>query len=373
MKQYLFGMIALTAVIASCSSDEVVKSEENNLDNQISFTTYSNITSKGNPVDDNVEFMTDGYDFGVVAFLESSSSPYMGSTTSGAKIVYSSGWVHDDDTDMRYWPSKELDFFAYSPHSDGNRAVSPTITSAGIVITDYTVDSDEAKHEDFMYATALDQTMPAGDDKSVNLHFSHGLVQVHFTGNTAASNMYVDIEANGITMHNIFTKGTFTLPVTGCDDAAWSLQNTLGSYTLTSNDISFGGASEKNVTITLADKSSMLIPQTFSAWDPTSGAATADSQTGAYVTINCRIYTADSIDAEDSDKTFLVGDASTYTTIYIPISSDIDNTTWEAGKNIHLGMVFGGGYTEDGDAILDPITFTSTMTTWGDTYPSVDL
>ncbi len=369
-------MIALTSVMASCGSDAVVKTEADDLDNMISFTTYSNL-AKGDPVDDNDEFMDGTHDFGVVAFIDGKEVPYMGSTTAGAKIVYNSAWEHDDSADSRYWPSSSypLDFFAYSPHDDGGRSVSVTIDSEdGITINGYTVDSDISTHEDFMYASTLDATMPETDIKSVNLHFQHGLVQVHFLGNTITDNMYVDIAEDGITLFNVNSVGDFSLPITGTDDASWDNQSTLTSYTLSSNAITFGGDTTSNTTITLADKSAMLIPQTFSAWN-TEGTLAADdeNQTGAYVTIKSRIYTADSDSAENVDKLFLVGDSTNYVTIYVPIASDMGGGAWEAGKNINFAMSFGGGYDVNGNPILEPISFTTKVTDWGVIYPGTDI
>ena len=56
MKKNLLYMLTAAAMLAGCAKNDVVDSEINKEGNLIGFSTYKNI-SRGNPVDDNNEFL----------------------------------------------------------------------------------------------------------------------------------------------------------------------------------------------------------------------------------------------------------------------------------------------------------------------------
>ncbi|MEI3423009.1 MAG: fimbrillin family protein [Butyricimonas faecihominis] len=72
----------------------------------------------------------------------------------------------------------------------------------------YTVPAEEANQVDLMYAVATNQTKPT-DKNSVTMPFKHALTQVHFAIGTSATNLFVDVEENGIQIHNLKNTGTF--------------------------------------------------------------------------------------------------------------------------------------------------------------------
>ena len=47
--------------------------------------------------------------------------------------------------------------------------------------------------------------------------------------------------------------------------------------------------------------------------------------------------------------------------IYVPFGD-----TWEQGKRHIYTLIFGGGYTDQGEAVLNPIQFGAETTEWGD-------
>ena len=49
-----------------------------------------------------------------------------------------------------------------------------------------------------------------------------------------------------------------------------------------------------------------------------------------------------------------------YKTIYVPFGD-----TWVAGKRHIYTLIFGGGYTDQGEAVLNPIQFDAETTDWG--------
>ena len=206
-------MLTAAAMLAGCAKNDVVDSEINKEGNLIGFSTYKNI-SRGNPVDNNDEFLTDGNAFGVTAFIKINAvlneNPYMGKTNEGIKIV-SDGtkWTYAQANDQAYWPvndGESLDFYAYSPY--GNEAITAkTFATTGLTLN-YTVPADEAQQVDLMYAVATNQTKPT-DKNSVTMPFKHALTQVHFAIGTSATNLFVDVEENGIQIHNLKNTGTF--------------------------------------------------------------------------------------------------------------------------------------------------------------------
>ena len=105
MKKNLLYALTAVAMLTGCAKSDVVDSEINKESNQIGFSTYKNI-SRGNPVDDNTEFLKNGYAFGVTAFISTSASPYMGTAGEGIKIVSDgSKWGYQNASDQAYWPT----------------------------------------------------------------------------------------------------------------------------------------------------------------------------------------------------------------------------------------------------------------------------
>ena len=149
---------------------DVVDSEINKEGNLIGFSTYKNI-SRGNPVDDNSEFLTKGNTFGVTAFIntEGVTSPYMGITTKGIEII-SDGtkWTYANTSDQAYWPTKDETFdFTLTPRIIILPSRLKTFDKANGLTLEYTVPAEEAKQVDLMYASALEQTKPT-DKKQRN-------------------------------------------------------------------------------------------------------------------------------------------------------------------------------------------------------------
>lgn len=166
----------------------------------------------------------------------------------------------------------------------------------------YTVPAEEANQVDLMYAVATNQTKP-DNGNSVTMPFKHALTQVHFAIGTSATNLFVDVEENGIQIHNLKNTGTFA-----SSTEAWTLNTeaTPASYTVTSDAINEAGYQVTNgaqafTTIGSADKALMLLPQTLEA-------NTENVGTGNYLTINCKIYQK----LADGIKIYLKGSESKY-------------------------------------------------------------
>lgn len=350
MKKNLLYMLTAAAMLAGCAKNDVVDSEINKEGNLIGFSTYKNI-SRGNPVDDNNEFLTKDNAFEVTAFIKINAAlnenPYMGTTTKGIKIV-SNGtkWTYAQASDQAYWPvndGESLDFYAYSPY--GNEAIkAKTFATTGLTLN-YTVPADEAKQVDLMYAVATNQTKPT-DKNSVTMPFKHALTQVHFAIGTSATNLYVDVEKNGIQIHNLKNTGIFA-----SSTETWTLnaEAAPANYTVTSTAINGAGYQVKDdaqtfTPIDTANKALMLLPQTLTA-------NAEKVENGNYLTINCKIYQK----LADDTKIYLKGSKDAYATV--PVG--IPGRTWERNQKITYNLNIGATA-----GILDPIEFETTVEEW---------
>ena len=80
----------------------------------------------------------------------------------------------------------------------------------------------------------------------------------------------------------------------------------------------------------------------------------ADGKKECYLEISMKLKQNDS---------YLIGSASEYKTVYVPF----DNATgWEPGKRYIYTLIFGGGYDDQGEPILSPITFNAATADWVD-------
>lgn len=355
---FLLGAVAIM-VMASCSKESVIDSEMNKESNLIGFSSYKSIT-RGNPVDNNEEFMTPGNTFGVSAFISTGAGVFMGGIAEGAPITCNAGdpdniWAYVNDADKRFWPTGDetLDFYAYSPY--GNTAITnKTFDKTNGMSFIYTVPALEADQVDVMFASATGQEKPTTSN-TVTMPFKHALTQVHFAVATTTSTLGIDIKANGITIHKIVGKGTFTLPPTGLEATAngWALSSQASdvtNYNVTSTAVTgqYVGDQKTYTKIGSDNNALMLLPQTFEAATIT-GVGTEPTGNGSYLSIKCKIY--QKLGAGD-EKSYLYGSAgsddNSYATIYVPISSkgvveDTPTEVWNRGKKVTYNMLIGGG------------------------------
>lgn len=349
MKRNLLYALTAVAMLTGCAKNDVVDSEINKEGNLIGFSTYKNI-SRGNPVDDNKEFLENGYAFGVTAFIDEKGSPYMGTVDKGVKIVSDgSKWTYANASDQAYWPmnNEVLDFYAYAPYN--NTAIEANFSNADGLKLTYTVPATEVEQVDLMYASALDQEKP-NDKNSVTLPFKHALTQVHFKIGTKTTNLKVDVEANGIQIHNLKNSGTFSTT-----NETWTLtDDAIAEYTITSEEVLetgyYGNDQSLYTTIGSADKALMLLPQTFEA-------KSEELTNGAYLTISCKIY---QVLADGETKVYLHGSESEYKDITVGISSKKEGTEiWERNKKVTYNLLIGAV-----GSILKPIEFETTVEEW---------
>ena len=358
MNKNLLFIAAAALMITGCSEESVVDSEINKMSNAIGFDTYKSVT-KGNPEDNNGEFIEDGNTFGVTAFISgTSTSPYMGYAEKGASIK-SDGtkWGYVNANEQAYWPTKgeTLDFYAYSPF--GNDAITQTFDKTNGLTINYTVPALEKDQVDLMFASKIGVAKPTASN-SVELPFKHALTQVHFGIATKTDRLKVDVDASGIVLNRINSKGTFA-----AQTEVWDPLADLTNYIVTSAAITAGyevNKTTKYAKIGTDTEALMLLPQAFVAATVDAEGAVVGTE-GSYLTINCKIYQ----ELGDGTKVYLHGTEAASAIINVPFSSvgmvkDVSAEVWLRNKKVTYNLLIGAG----GAGGLDPIEFTTTVEEW---------
>ena len=356
------------ALLMGCSDEEIANVETSSR-NAIGFNVLSNAAeTRATPTTPSNLTSTD---FDVFAFTADGTA-FMGKADTefghdGVNIVYKDNkWDYKNANDLRYWPSEALDFYAFNPGtvSEDMSAFYRWEASGTSQKISYTcIDEYGAgthANYDVMYAIAKDQTKDSNNGK-VKFKFKHILSQVVFKAKTQYANMRVDIR--DIKIHNIRFSGVFTLPAAADGTGSWSSPDLTFPHAFTVvKDKSI--TVEGNTTATdISTSSPMLnIPQELTAWTVSGASKTkkgADDAKQCYLEISCKIQ---------QSGVYLLGSASEYKTIYVPFGD-----TWEQGKRHIYTLIFGGGYTDQGEAVLNPIQFDAETTGWVNAAKDVNV
>lgn len=358
------------ALLMGCSDEEIANVETSSR-NAIGFNVLSNAAeTRATPTTPSNLTSTD---FDVFAFTADGTA-FMGKVDTdfghdGVKIVYKNGkWDYDDANDLRYWPTEALDFYAFNPGTVSEdmivfyswEATKDVQKISYTCMDEYGSGTTHANY-DVMYAMAKGQTKDMNNG-IVKFNFKHILSQVVFKAKTQYDNMQVDIDV--IKIHNFKFAGAFTLPAAADGTGSWS-----------SSDLAFPHAFTvvKNANITvnsnteatdITTNTPMLnIPQELTAWKvsetATKSKLEADNAKQCYLEISCKIR---------QSGAYLLGSASEYKTIYVPFGD-----TWEQGKRHIYTLIFGGGYDDQGEAVLNPIQFDAETTGWVDADKDVNV
>lgn len=376
-KKNVMFLAIFGALLVGCSEEEIANVETSS-QNAISFNVVSNAAeTKATPITPS-NLKTGNVDFDVIAYTTKDGIAFMGNTEeeyahNGVKIVYKNDkWDYDNLSELRYWPTEALDFYAVSPASlvNGDPAhhyvwnfKSGEQKIYYNCLDEYntnTTDPNMHANHDVMYGIAKGQTKDLNGGK-VRFTFKHILSQVVFKAKTELATMNVII--NDIKIKNVKMSGYFTLPSTDIapTSANWNVvgvgNTKIGTYSPT---VIGNAGKEVESSINATDISSnaplFTIPQTLTAWGvknaETKTKANADDAGQSYLEISCKIQ---------QSGVYLCGSADRYGTIYVPFGA-----SWEPGKRYIYTMIFGGGYDENGNEILKPIEFDAETTDWVD-------
>lgn len=208
-----------------------------------------------------------------------------------------------------------------------------------------------------MYAVAKGRNKTNNGTTPVQMKFKHILSQVVFKAKTTSSILEVDVE--NVKIHNFVHGGTFTLPEGEPAMSDWTLSPVAaGAYTVKLNA---ANVKTKNAVVELSDMNSplIMIPQKLTKWSTSTGAAVskldADKAKECYLEISMKLKQNDS---------YLIGSAAKYKTVYVPFDNGEDG--WQPGKRYIYTLIFGGGYDDQGEPMLSPITFDAATTNWVD-------
>lgn len=367
-KKNVMFLAIFGALLVGCSEEEIANVETSS-QNAISFNVVSNAAeTKATPITPNNLTTTD---FDVFAYTADGTA-FMGKTDvdfahDGVKIVYKDGkWNYDDLSELRYWPTEALDFYAVSPASlvEGDMHYAwnfnhdkQTIHYA--CMNEYGEGTGKHADHDVMYGIAKNQ-MKGTSSGVVRFTFKHILSQVVFKAKTELATMNVTI--NSIKICNAKMSGVFTLP-----SDAETVPTTADNWVLVGEGdkgyydpvIIRNKPTEVNSNTEVKDISCetpiFTIPQTLTKWSvdgDTKTIAKANGVRQSYLEISCKIQ---------QSGVYLCGSADKYETIYVPFGA-----SWEPGKRYIYTMIFGGGYDANGDATLKPIEFEADVEDWVD-------
>ena len=363
------------ALLMGCSDEEIANVETSSR-NAIGFNVLSNAAeTRATPT---TPANLTSTDFDVFAFTADGTA-FMGKVDTefghdGVNIVYNNGkWDYKNASDLRYWPTGALDFYAFNPGTVSEDMMmnymweaSGTVQKISYTcIDEYGANTGHANY-DVMYAMAKGQTKDMNNG-IVKFNFKHILSQVVFKAKTQYDNMQVDI--NMIKIHNVKMGGFFTLPATADGTGSWSDPadlpsevSGLGKFTVV-KDVNITVKSNTIATDISTTTPMLNRPQELTAWKvsetATKSKVEADNAKQCYLEIACKIR---------QSGAYLLGSASEYKTIYVPFGD-----TWVAGKRHIYTLIFGGGYTDQGVAVLNPIQFNAETTGWVDADKDVNV
>ena len=376
MKKSTVMLGAIFGTLLMGCSDEEIANVETSSRNAIGFNVLSN-AAETRAIPTTPDNLT-STDFDVFAFTTDGTA-FMGKVDTdfghdGVKIVYKNGkWDYDDANDLRYWPTEALDFYAFNPGTVSEdmivfyswEATKDVQKISYTCMDEYGSGTTHANY-DVMYAMAKGQTKDSNNGV-VKFNFKHILSQVVFKAKTEYENMQVNIKE--IKIHNIKFSGVFTLPATADGTGSWSDPadlpsevSGLGKFTVV-KDVNITVKSNTIATDISTTTPMLNRPQELTAWKvsetATKSKLEADNAKQCYLEIACKIR---------QSGAYLLGSASEYKTIYVPFGD-----TWEQGKRHIYTLIFGGGYDDQGEAVLNPIQFDAETTGWVDADKDVNV
>lgn len=363
----ILAVAAVATVFASCSNEEELANVGKSESNAIRFAGISGLSdTRATPI--NTANLTTT-NFEVMAFMSADNALFMGGkhelghSDQGVKIVYNtSAWDYADKDQQAYWPTAgDVDFYAVSPAmmNDLIPYFGYDMTSAAKTIIYTTFDEygssrSTIANQDVMYAVAKGRNKTNNGTTAVQMNFKHILSQVVFKAKTTSSILEVDVQS--VKIHNFAVGGKFTLPEEDPKMSDWTLSPLMGAYTVKLNA---ANVKTNDAVVDLSDMNSpmMMIPQQLTKWSTYSAGTAvpkieADGKKECYLEISMKLKQNDS---------YLIGSAAEYKTVYVPF----DNATgWEPGKRYIYTLIFGGGYDDQGEPILSPITFNAATADW---------
>ena len=258
-----------------------------------------------------------------------------------------------------YWPDApgalyNVTFYALYPASaptTSNIVSNKTIAFDATHPIDGNTDVLYTKHQTSLSAV-ISSSSPA-----VPLRFHHALTQLAFQGKLSDAFITdgLQVTVGSIKVCNVNSTGDLDLAAT--TTSLWGTLSTPTDYPLTMVSDEGIVLTSTAQALTSSSDITMVIPQVLTAWDPTTqciyvvdGVSTKALTTGSYLAIDCKIF-------DTQTGSYMIGDATSYETIYAPFLADPDNPTaaWEPGIRYTYTLSFGSGYSSQGTLIGDRV------------------
>lgn len=365
MKKVIFGTaLASMALLSACSSDNELANAGTTANNAIGFHVVGNkAETRATPITPDNLTTTD---FNVFAYKNNNGTDgeiFMGDKENddnnlyGVRIKYETNkWVYNDPSELRYWPTTALNFYAVNPGSTNifswnftNEKKQITYACSDEYVKNSKGEYYNHKNIDAMYAVTKNQTQ-TNNDGFVKFNFKHILSQVVFKAKTQYANMEVEIKA--LSIHNFYWGGTFTIPEGEPSQKDWA------PTTISYQPKGFTAVMDESIKVAKTDEVTnistqgpmLFIPQKLTEWDLSGNIDAANTAKQSYLKITCKIK---------QSGAYLFGNDTTFGELYVPFGAD-----WQPGKRYIYTLIFGGGYDAQGQAILKPINFDAEVKAW---------
>lgn len=356
----LTAAFAVMASLSGCSDTELASIDTAQEKTPIGFHTVgSQMGSRAKIINSSEDLKST--DFNVYAF-DSDGKAFMGENDTklgygGINISYQTDkWDYTTNSDQKYWPGtvKPLNFYAVNPATFDTDLMpfygwlinKDKLEIHYTCINEYGLTTG-TQNIDVMYATAKNQTKDNNAGK-VSLDFKHILSQIAFKAKTLDENTKVEIES--IVIHNVDEAGTFVMPTEGSTGTGWTRKGSIKKFVIGMNS----PTTVDNTGTDVFTKPILFVPQPLTKWATTASTpktiAEADAAKQCYLVISCKI---------SIDGTYPHGTATEFEKLYVPFEAD-----WQPGKRYVYTLIFGGGYTVNGNPVLTPVSFVPSVETW---------
>ncbi len=384
MKQFYVLTCAALLAASSCTNEI---NEEGFVDkaNTISFSAYANKTRAYTSGDVTIAEMKKG-SFGGVGYTQSNNEHYLGSTNKAieqywkedASISGGGSWEYKDPTEMKYWPTDVMDFFAYFPYSaTGATFVDPKNNIDPVMTIHCTSDK-----QDILFGRVHNKAQ----EERVHMFFNHALSKIK-TIEIKVNAVDVNVTVSKVEILNTATKGDIHV---GADGVATYGSNLTGirtfnispaktiSLSTESNPVDsvlFDNSANGYLFGTNATEHNYVVGTGKTMWngskDALNGGKLSESNF-VVLKLTCKV---------EVSGHYRVGDADTYGEMYIPMKGisdkSADITELAAGRRYSYKIVMSSnvGFHDNGDPImLAPIRFgVNQVVQWDDVSVTVNL
>ena len=378
-----FGYISLAALLAFASCTNEIN-DEGVVDkaNTIAFSAYSNKTRAYPGGDADISVMKTG-SFGVVGYINTDNTLFLGSASKAIEQVwktdasYTGGgyWDYNVSSELKYWPSSTMDFYAYFPYSgSGDTFASSSTENTIMTIT------NESGNQDVLFARQAGQSQTA----YVPLRFNHAFSKIKAI-NIKVAAVDVSVTVQKVEVLNTSTKGKVLVDNTGNASYATTESDEIRSFDLSSSPKTinygtdgvelFGNEANGYLFATNSSVQHYVKGTGKTMWSGNKSDLNGGKlSTSEFVCLKltCKVKAAGH---------YLVGSEDEYGEMYIPMhgtsanSADISELLAGRRYTYNIIMQSNVGYEDDGDPImLAPIRFSvNEVTNWNDVTVTINL